>query len=319
LAKVGIGKGSQTLGYQQGWNVIRRFLEDYPAIGCGLFDGSAGIALVLLTCINAGLVEPVSENITTIRHCLSLQAITPDLATGMAGQGMVTLRCASHFKDDWWTRYAGQLVQRIIGRQRRDGTWSERHGLAYGTAGIAYFLTEYLLHNNSEGTKEIGQAKISVEKALRLIIKKVKKPTAGLQRPDLSFCSGRPGIILALLKGYEVFRDPEAKELAERLLLAYPARLVSRDLTQSEGLTGLGEVYLEAARVIPCPEWQERADWIARQLFRRALPGEKNTCYWMVDNNTHPTAELMKGNGGVIYFLLRYLYPETFLHPCLYA
>jgi hypothetical protein len=99
----------------------------------------------------------------------------------------------------------------------------------------------------------------------------------------------------------------------------HPTHLYSIDFTQGNGLAGLGEVYLEAAKVFQSGEWQDRADWIAQFLLHHFCQQKDGVCYWMPDGSPFTTAGFMGGNSGIIHFLLRYLKPGQLSHPFLIA
>jgi hypothetical protein len=87
------------------------------------------------------------------------------------------------------------------------------------------------------------------------------------------------------------------------------------DWTLSTGLTGLGEVYFEAGRVLRNKEWQQRSDWIAGLVTNGGFGSESIMTNWLSAHNTIPTADLFTGNGGILHYCMRHLRPEKSSHP----
>ena len=119
------------------------------------------------------------------------------------------------------------------------------------------------------------------------------------------WCKGAPGISLAFLKAYEIFESPVYLKVAEKALAFHPRYLFHKNFSQCHGLSGLGEIYLEAFRVTKDIEWWERAGWIGSFLVSNRKQTATGEVYWLVDQAEFPTADFMLGNSGVIYFLSR--------------
>jgi hypothetical protein len=77
------------------------------------------------------------------------------------------------------------------------------------------------------------------------------------------------------------------------------------NLSQCHGLSGLGEIYLEAGRVLGDRQWTERAEVIAKILCRLGRETDRGSVSWLVENADVATADLMVGSSGVIHFFLR--------------
>ena len=85
----------------------------------------------------------------------------------------------------------------------------------------------------------------------------------------------------------------------------HPIDIRYPNLSQCHGLGGLGEIYLQAFRVLGDREWLERAEVIARILCRLGRETERDAVSWLVENADVATADLMVGSSGVMHFLLR--------------
>ncbi len=119
------------------------------------------------------------------------------------------------------------------------------------------------------------------------------------------WCHGAPGIALTFLKLYEHTREERHPELARRALRSDRADIRYANLSQCHGLSGLGEIYLEAARVLGERYWHEQAQSIADDLLSLARQDRDGSLSWLVEDPYLATGDLMVGYSGVLHFLLR--------------
>ncbi len=314
----------------------REFIQAYyvnrlPNIPSGLYTGGAGIALALILGMESKLIEDTEEATLQIQDCLKLAPCGLDMATGVAGQGIAVLQCLFILQSGFADSLLKQYIATILKNQQEDGSWvlsshgeGEKKdmkitGFAYGIAGIIYFLLEYVNHYGDVYVRE------TAHKALNWLIKQAQKKEdvffwpvhSKTKRLSPWVNDGFTGIALTFIKAYEVLGDPIYKKVAEGALSNHPHYIVSNYLSQSWGLAGLGEVYLDAARIFKSEQWQDRADWIAQLFIHTCQYQPDGSCYWLVDDNSFPTADLMVGNSGIIHFLMRYLRPNKLSFPLL--
>ena len=283
----------------------------------GLFFGAAGIAASLAEAIVSGLVPPSVGLDDWILTALSAEPDWPDLTHGAAGQGTAALYCAEILGRPDLARLAGPFADFLIQTQNPDGSWSmpdgvpgmsgERlTGLAHGAAGIAMFLAEYAARNGG------GRAGESCRKAIDWLMDKRLPGSVPVAWPYSDrnssvwkwWCHGAPGIALALLRIGDRLDIPECTKVAINALAAHPPDVRWANLSQCHGLAGLGEIYLEAWRMLGDPEWFDRAAHIASLLLQ--LRREDRGLTWIVENPATPTADLMIGAAGIVHFLLRF-------------
>ena len=81
-------------------------------------------------------------------------------------------------------------------------------------------------------------------------------------------------------------------------------------LSQCHGLSGLGEIYLEAGRVLGDDKFHRNAEEILRVLLHLGKENDDGAMTWLVEDPHAPTADLMAGCSGVVHFLLRCSLPE---------
>jgi lantibiotic modifying enzyme len=159
-------------------------------------------------------------------------------------------------------------------------------GFAHGTAGIAYFLAEY---SNRFERREVAVAlSNATEWLLTHAIR--ARDSDGLEWPlSLSdrhrwrwWCHGAPGIALTFLKLYEHAGEQRFAEIARGALSANRPDVRYANLSQCHGLSGLGEIYLEASRVLDDRYWFEQARLIAEDLLSLARQDRDRSLTWLV-------------------------------------
>ncbi|HEY4061117.1 MAG TPA: lanthionine synthetase LanC family protein [Puia sp.] len=315
--------------YTNSWKYLREtlFMES-NAIMQGLYDGGPGIALAIIEGLNSDLLLPNSDTTKYLLYCFSRSASQPDLSTGWAGEGIALLNCLIWINDVHTQNLLFDCVENLIRSQLPDGSWDLRSGsnkandiltgLDKGVAGVVWFLLTYI---QQQPDKKVEGA---ARKSLKWLIKKACKKentyewsisTKNQLTDKWSSGQGIPGIILVIIKAYEVLKDPIFQQIAECTLEKIRPRPVCWNFSLGHGLAGLGEIYLEAFRVFNKSMWKERADWIAQLLVVCFQKTEKDAGYWLSNTTNSVTADLFPGNCGVLHFLIRYMYPEKFCHP----
>ncbi|OQP58184.1 hypothetical protein A3860_07620 [Niastella vici] len=315
---------------QQALDLIEtKYIQRIQQVSPSLHFGAPGIAATLALAIRDGLIVPQTHYFDWINRLLHRDNQATGFINGMAGQGMAHWLCHDflqpHITRDRLTSY----VTRLIREQQKDGTWvykevkdkqKKRPGFANGVSGIIYFLLEYA-HRYKDET-----AKASAEAGLNWLMKKGIHRGDKIQwRTDKNkelmhwWSEGTSGIALAFIKAYACSDNPTLKQdykhYATGALLNIPKQAIDNNLSQLQGLSGLGEIYLEAERVFAEREWQERAGWVAQVIMHLKKEHPKHGPYWLVQGEKQPTPDFMTGNSGVIHFLLRYCFPDKLTLP----
>jgi len=315
--------------YEANWKYIQRhYYTASETIPQSLYAGGAGIALALIEAKTAGLLPQENDITRSLRQCFSSSTLQADLSAGWAGEGLALMYCIIREQDEHLESLLTNCVKQLLQSQKTDGSWNLTAplrkkgdivtGLDRGVAGIAWFLMAYweIHHEASAG--------LAAQKALDWLVRLARKKNGMYTWPLSSKSSetdawdcgqGIPGIILALIKGYELFKVPVYRQMAENYLQYMHARPIYPDFTLGSGLAGLGELYLEGFRVFGDKAWKERADWIASILvncFQEYDPGEG---YWLTYTNNLHTVDLFSGNSGLLHFLLRYINLSSMRHP----
>ena len=125
------------------------------------------------------------------------------------------------------------------------------------------------------------------------------------------WCHGAPGIAVAFLHLYRRTGIQRYADVARRALHTHSPRFVAPNLSQCHGLSGIGDIYVEAYQVLGEDEWLQRAGAITDTLRVLARQHHDGGLTWLVQDMRQPTADLMAGNGGVVHFLLRYGHPKA--------
>jgi serine/threonine protein kinase len=286
----------------------------------GLHFGEAGVAVAITEAIAAGCVDRNERTDAFLRRGLTGALDWPDITHGAAGQGIAALYCGDRLQDKTLTDHVHACADFLLRSQASDGSWTLPPGIeglsgqtltgfAHGAAGITWFLAEYLdRFDCRDVVRPLRAAKHW------LLARAV--PTAQGERLEWPYgmtkrqrwhwwCHGGPGIALTFLKLYERSGNRRDADVARRALRAHRADIRYPNLTQCHGLSGLGEIYLEAARALREDEWRIRAENIAEELISLARQEDAGTLTWLVEDPHLPTADLMVGYGGVLHFLLR--------------
>ncbi|SHM36874.1 protein kinase/lanthionine synthetase C family protein [Chitinophaga sp. CF418] len=326
-AKIASFDISATIPYiQKGLDLIhQKYIDKIISCSPGLHNGSAGIAATLAHAINAGLI-PLSY-IDYIDPLLDKGNDQFDISQGTAGQGISNLICLPLIDAEKVKERLYNYAKKLLDIQQRDGSWlrnngkaSERAtvGFANGVAGIVHFLLEY-------GERYKDQAALAgAEAGLNWLLKKGIHKNRGItwrsptdKELEPWWSQGETGIALAFIKAHTVFSDPRYKAGATGALLSNPVRIVSNALGQEAGLSGLGEVYLEAYRSFKEPIWLERADWITQHILQLHNEHLRHGIYWITNHERQPVPTFMKGISGILHFLIRYCHPDMFSFPML--
>ena len=290
----------------------------------GLIHGRSGRALAVAAAVQAGCVP---TNVALRRHLEGIfpgRLDWPDFTHGAAGQGFAALAFARRLGMPQLAGGAAACAAYLVRTQGPEGAWTLPEGaagasgkrftgFAHGAAGMMGFLARYsALTGNADADAAWRRAEAwLISRAVRGRAGRFQWPQSDsdLARPDW-WCHGAPGIAL----GWLCVADAQgmaaiAEEYLQGALAAFPQKLRTDNLGQCHGLAGIGEVYLEAHRVLREEAWRDRSAEIARllvALFRRRSPQP-----WH-----HPPYErpadadgLMIGTAGILHFLLRHQYP----------
>ena len=297
----------------------------------GLHFGEAGVAVAVAEAIRSGLIKNGPWLEGYLREALHGPLDWPDLTHGAAGQGIAAMCCADVLEDPSLLSAAHRCADFLIGCQDDDGGWTtppgaeglsgaRLTGFAHGVAGIIYFLCEYAARSGNLEAKNsalngaawlIAQARPSLNGGV------LEWPTReGSDDVWKWWCHGAPGISLAWLKLFQHYRDPNHEAVAIKALRCHPTEVRYSNLSVCHGLCGLGEIYLEAARVLEDREWSMRAERIANVLVQLARPADRGVV-WLVEDGFVPTADLMVGCAGIAHFLLRVSSDDRLSFPLL--
>jgi serine/threonine protein kinase len=287
----------------------------------GLHFGEAGVAVAITEAIAGGLIERNSDIDAFLVQALSGKLDWHDITHGASGQGVAALYCGDRLQDETLLNLSHRCADYLIKTQKDDGSWvapsgvdkmsgETMTGFAHGVSGIVYFLAEYA---HRFGSKEAESAWLSgADWLFASAILSDDEQALEWYHSDAHqekwkwWCHGAPGIALTFLRLYELTQNEAYAEIATHALQVHPVDIKYRNLSQCHGLSGLGDIYLEAARVLGDKQWLERANAIANTLFHLCRETENGSLTWLVENFHQPTADLMVGASGVVHFLLRF-------------
>ncbi|GAA3945861.1 protein kinase [Chitinophaga oryziterrae] len=319
-SRIGFSIDSCMKGYKKGWTFIEeKCMLLLPDISPSLYSGAAGVAIALSEGIEAGLLDNNELNKTKLQQCLEVSDSRLDLINGITGQGIALLKCSAYLPEGFIQTSLNKIITILLQNQQKDGSWifpvtskgEKLLSFTYGNTGIIWFLLQYNSLYKDEQVLTITHKAIEwvLNRAHHLKIFFDKQYFNNNVSDDFEVGDERRGIILMLIKAYEVLHEENYKQLAERALLQYTSCIVSNNFTQKDGLASIGELYIEAMRVFNNEEWQKRANWIAEVFLHTLIRNSNGSGYWNLEQYNDPTADFMIGNSGIIHFLLRYLEP----------
>lgn len=295
-----------------------KYIANMGRTSPGLHVGSDGIAVALAVGIQQGLIHADDTLVEAIPRLLERSTGLLGFFDGMAGQGMANMYCQQFLSPD--SDRLKEICTGLIERQGLDGSWTfskrkYKHviipGIGYGMAGIIGFLLAYgdrykddkALYAAEKGLNWLMQHAVKKKGAIDWRTKKGKNIFP-------SFSHGATGISLVFWKAYRIYKSPAYKMFAERSLRMIDDRMNLGNLRQLNGLSGLGEVYLEAFSITGNAEWAEKSAMVAQVIMHMKRIDQDHGDYWLVDRERQPVGGFMGGNSGILHYLLRFLHPE---------
>jgi hypothetical protein len=292
----------------------------------GLVHGRAGRALAIAAAVQAGCVSANDALRTHLASALAGRLDWPDFTHGAAGQGFAALACSRRLGVPQLAAGAAACAAYLVHTQNAEGAWtlpegalgasSERFtGFAHGAAGMMGFLGSYAaLAGDAAADAAWRRAEVwLVSRARRGRARRWQWPRSDSHpAPSNWWCHGAPGIALGWLCVAQAQGTAAiAEDCLRGALDASPPKLRSDSLGQCHGLAGVGEVYLEASRVLKEECWRERAADIANVLV--ALFRRRSHQPWHYLSAEPPAAAdgLMLGTAGILHFLLRHDHPAA--------
>jgi len=307
--------------YRNSANYLRyNYLSQSPNPPPGLYSGAAGVALAFAEGVSSGLIEHEISLWESISAILGLpHQNNLSIANGIAGQGISMFRCTQLLKGINFSLQLEGILETLLSKRLTIEGWhcdeigqKDYNSLNYlefghSQTGTLWFLLDFLKYKSNT------QIQIHAEEAIATIVNDKKTMSAFINlvctRTSYELGDGGKGFILLLIKAYETLGNTKYKQIAKSALAKYPLKLVSTNFTQQSGLSGLGEIFLEAWRVFGEDEWKYRADWIAELFIHTQYRSGDSSGAWIMEETRPPTADLMIGNCGIIHFLCRCLTP----------
>jgi hypothetical protein len=292
----------------------------------GLVHGRAGRALAVAATVQAGCVSANDTLHSHLASALAGRLDWPDFTHGAAGQGFAALACARHLGVPSLATSAAGCAAYLVRTQNPEGAWTlpdgapgasgERYtGFAHGTAGMMGFLGIYAALAGD------AAADAAWRRAESWLINRARRGRGGRwqwpqsdSRPAPSgwWCHGAPGIALGWLCVAQAQGTAAiAEEYLRRALNAFSPKLRSDSLGQCHGLAGVGEVYLDAYRVLKEECWRERAADIANVLVALFRSRSRQPWHYSFDELAADADGLMLGTAGALHFLLRHHHPAA--------
>lgn len=292
--------------FNKNWDFIKdHFLFSGRDLPSGLYSGGAGVAISISAAIDVGILPNTEENLTFMENCLFNVPVGLDIRNGLAGYGLSLLYCSKFLSPNFLNERIQFLIHYILNTQQESGGWCVLEGkkkidlpknFENGTAGIIFFLLEYIKFSNDENVRK--KVIIALDRySIQLRKEKISKALITL--------NGRAGWIMLFLKAFEILNNPVYENMAVKIVETIPVKPILNDFTFNNGLLGLGEVYLEGAKISTKANWKERVEWIAA-VFKHSAVFIEDDVHWIQRHSQYPSADLMEGNSGIIHFFIKY-------------
>ena len=289
----------------------------------GLYDGVDGIKLAVQLWLAVTATKP--DVIPSWTHEKSTAKQTCDLAHGWAGVGLMHLQMHRLYAQREDLEAAQLCADRVAGnrpdgpdRDQLLGASLEDSSFSDGLAGRVYFLSHYGSRaRTQEAVKNAATAADTLVSRARYLLDRrfLAWPVSSAKVVyDPWLTSGNAGVALALLSVTELTGVPTYSKLAIRALEVTPAYVNEVDLSLASGISGLGEVYLEASRILGTPSWQARAEALGDMVCELAQPALLPTP-WSDDKNQGKDFGMLSGCSGILHFLMRLVHPNTISFP----
>lgn len=313
--------------------IEQKYIDNIDQKKAGLSFGASGIAAALSASIREGLIEGSTDHMDWIDKLLQRSNDTTNITWGVAGQGLNNIYSKPFINPQILQKRLKGFADLLISKQDADGSWvngfhkqkytkrkikKATKGFEYGTSGIICYLLEYgYRHNHSESME-------AAKRGIHWLIKKAQHQKGTIRwfsskDKELNYflSGGTAGISLCFIKAYQYTNNPHYKKYAIASLNSIPENLIDSNISQRNGLAGIGEVYLEAYKVFNDAKWLNRAGWLAQVIMQLKKHHPEHGVYWLAEYERLPVANFMIGNSGVMHFLLRYCYPEKIGFPLL--
>lgn len=297
----------------------------------GYYHGRAGMATALTIARQNNLITDADISYKEINSWLTKISVAPNAPINtLTSLGMAILKVTTVTGDMELKGNLDQIIGYIVFKQLKDGSWcsdesekSKIHkltGLAGGVAGTVCLLLEY-----QHKFGDFPHLQKVTRKALAWLMAQAKSKNELIRWPASnksklflsSLQDGATGIAYCFLKAFLFLGDPQYRDLASKTLRANNPHPVVRNISLANGLVGLGEIYLEAAKILGDNEWHHRAGWIAQLLTHYYRLQDDGSICWLTGGTSKSIPGLMLGNSGVIHFLLRYARPKLLDHVVL--
>jgi serine/threonine protein kinase len=294
----------------------------------GLFRGHPGIALSIAQLIHAGQLERSIQHLNLITTLLKANYIEDiSIDSGLAGLGIAIMKVSRLLNFPAIETDLRPVILQILNSQSKDGSWdindlhkrdkTVTHGLLHGITGVAYFLLSYGYEYDHEPSKRAALKALGyLEKQLiyRADVFHIP-PVSRTSNLDPWMESGFSGIAYLFIRAYEYGGAESSKEIATKLLENHPVDITSNYIGQANGISGIGELYLEAWRVFKSDIWMKRAIGIGSLLAHTFCCTKVDGVYWLEGNDNSPSPGFMNGNAGILHFLARLNAPNTIDFP----
>jgi serine/threonine protein kinase len=297
--------------------------------GDDLFGGLTGTPFAIAALYDPGY-GPAPEFVgAQMENLLSgKQFVRLGLSGGLAGLGLAILNCLPYLDGEEADRSLNEIADLLLSLQLRDGSWLlssgegngksiRLPGLFHGIAGITAFLLLYGRRYDNTHVLNAATRSLAYLAGKRRTVQGHPTWTLNPYLDEINpwLEDGFTGIVYLFILAFNILGDKQYKEVATAALFAHPENISTQFTGFANGLAGLGEVYLEAAKVFGDDYWRNRAEKIACFFIHTGFREDGGIHYWHNDDYGEPDAGFFNGQAGIIHFLIRFSKPDLVSFP----
>lgn len=291
-------------------NFVANQLFQANTVNEDLYSGTAGILLGLSELHRRKVIPQNSYTSILTKDGPSYNTTDFSLSSGLSGTGLATIALEHISITPPIT--SKEIVDILIKNQQRDGSWPicekykiqqiKRSSFSYGSGGILWFLLNYYEITNTHN--------LFIETAIEKSLSWYKN----------SFNSAMPlsnlSNLLTLIKAHRFLPSPALKKLIKKAINNIPPKISLSNISLHNGLSGIGELLIDANEAFETNEYETRLEWISNLLYcLSATKLDSGDVNWFTDPSGIPLPGLFNGQSGIVHFFLRYHFPNRLSHP----
>jgi len=219
----------------------------------------------------------------------------------MSGLGIFIITSYQELQINNYMDLLAKINTRLAQSQLPNGSWMTNKNkysditanISSGDAGILLYLLLYRKKTNDQ----------RMDKCIHKCLQKFIQSKLSITNEN-SLLFGWAGVAYTFLKAYEIFKNKEYKELAEKLLGSIKIDQARENFSLGTGLSGIGYILLEASKILNNESYKKKAKVVASYIHNFHLQVNNESIFWYSNVGRKTDPGLFHGNTGIILFLL---------------